>query len=659
MAEASAERRYERAAALLRRRERLAGVLERLEGVLRATHAAPRLVLARHPVKERFDAFWLVARPRGRLGAAAGRVGADRTHRTAALDHPPAAPWSPRTRSTRCASWPAGWPTTSRPSWRSTRRPRRRSCCASCPRLAPLAALPLALSPARLAVDRAMERALASPPLALELGLVEQRHLGVAAPRAGPRAAGPACRSAARRRAASAARGARSRDARGRRPRGWAASAGAPRPAARSRASTCPRRSFRAAPPCGAGASSSRTASRPCPAGALTASAGTPSSPLSSSAATAAGSSARSALVRSTTASTPPRALTARKRASRRGLRSRLSDVATQREVHVGREHLRAPARRDAARSRRGAAAPRAPGRREDRHEVAGGGHRAAPRGGRRAARSIGARRCRRSRDRGRRRSRARPRARGRRARRGLSAAPRASRGARGDGLHERRLLFGMRRHPGPRPRRSGPGPRGRRRRGGAVKRGSAEASAAQISAPAYPASAARSAASSRSAGACRRRTAWWRSRRSGRARLSRPAPRGRARDHRRRSAGSVPSPCRARCGDLYLDLVHARHCSRRCSGRAVRTSRGTRGGAVAPLRGALPPAPAGSRARQRGRGGGADRRARGCGSEPLAAGLGDQRPAHRAVGGERRAGLPAGARGAPGRFVATTCLAR
>ena len=64
MAEASAERRYERAAALRRRRDRLAWVLERLEGVLRATHAAPRLVLARHPVKERFDAFWLV---RGRL----------------------------------------------------------------------------------------------------------------------------------------------------------------------------------------------------------------------------------------------------------------------------------------------------------------------------------------------------------------------------------------------------------------------------------------------------------------------------------------------------------------------------------------------------------------------------------------------------------------
>jgi DNA polymerase III subunit epsilon len=64
MREAAAERRYERAAALLRRRERVEWVVERLEGVLRATHSAPRLVLAGHPVKDRFDAFWLV---RGRL----------------------------------------------------------------------------------------------------------------------------------------------------------------------------------------------------------------------------------------------------------------------------------------------------------------------------------------------------------------------------------------------------------------------------------------------------------------------------------------------------------------------------------------------------------------------------------------------------------------
>jgi hypothetical protein len=55
------DRRYESAAALLRRRERLAGLLERLGGVLRAVHADPRLVVARHPAKLRHDAFWIVA----------------------------------------------------------------------------------------------------------------------------------------------------------------------------------------------------------------------------------------------------------------------------------------------------------------------------------------------------------------------------------------------------------------------------------------------------------------------------------------------------------------------------------------------------------------------------------------------------------------------
>jgi DNA polymerase-3 subunit epsilon len=58
---ASRERRYERAAALLRRRERLEALLSRLDGVLRAVHADPRLVLARHPVKDRYDALWVVA----------------------------------------------------------------------------------------------------------------------------------------------------------------------------------------------------------------------------------------------------------------------------------------------------------------------------------------------------------------------------------------------------------------------------------------------------------------------------------------------------------------------------------------------------------------------------------------------------------------------
>jgi DNA polymerase-3 subunit epsilon len=72
IAAASADQRYERAAALLRRRGRMAWVLERLEGLLRATHATPRLLLARHPVKERFDVFWIV---RGRLADWGGLPG--------------------------------------------------------------------------------------------------------------------------------------------------------------------------------------------------------------------------------------------------------------------------------------------------------------------------------------------------------------------------------------------------------------------------------------------------------------------------------------------------------------------------------------------------------------------------------------------------------
>ncbi|MGI8750231.1 MAG: GIY-YIG nuclease family protein, partial [Thermoleophilaceae bacterium] len=60
LAAASAERRYERATALLRRRERLDSLLFRLDGVLRAVHSGPRLVVARHPVKNRFDALWMV-----------------------------------------------------------------------------------------------------------------------------------------------------------------------------------------------------------------------------------------------------------------------------------------------------------------------------------------------------------------------------------------------------------------------------------------------------------------------------------------------------------------------------------------------------------------------------------------------------------------------
>ncbi len=61
MQEAAAAHRYERAEVLRRRHERLADLLARLGGVLKATHACSRLVLARHPVKPRLDAFWVVA----------------------------------------------------------------------------------------------------------------------------------------------------------------------------------------------------------------------------------------------------------------------------------------------------------------------------------------------------------------------------------------------------------------------------------------------------------------------------------------------------------------------------------------------------------------------------------------------------------------------
>jgi DNA polymerase-3 subunit epsilon len=65
MRASAGEQRYERAAWLRRRRGRLGAILERLGGVLEATHARPRLVIAEHPVDPRLcDAFWLVG---GRL----------------------------------------------------------------------------------------------------------------------------------------------------------------------------------------------------------------------------------------------------------------------------------------------------------------------------------------------------------------------------------------------------------------------------------------------------------------------------------------------------------------------------------------------------------------------------------------------------------------
>ena len=59
--EAVEAQRYERAAVLHRRRERMALLVERLGGLAQATHAQMRLVLARHPVKPRWDALWIVA----------------------------------------------------------------------------------------------------------------------------------------------------------------------------------------------------------------------------------------------------------------------------------------------------------------------------------------------------------------------------------------------------------------------------------------------------------------------------------------------------------------------------------------------------------------------------------------------------------------------
>jgi DNA polymerase-3 subunit epsilon len=58
---ASRSQLYERAAALVRRKERLDRLLWRTEGMLEAMHARPRLVLASHPNKPLWDAFWVVA----------------------------------------------------------------------------------------------------------------------------------------------------------------------------------------------------------------------------------------------------------------------------------------------------------------------------------------------------------------------------------------------------------------------------------------------------------------------------------------------------------------------------------------------------------------------------------------------------------------------
>ena len=64
MRAAAAQQRFERAESLRRRAGRLRIILDRLGGVLEATHARPRLVLAPHPSRGEPEAFWLIG---GRL----------------------------------------------------------------------------------------------------------------------------------------------------------------------------------------------------------------------------------------------------------------------------------------------------------------------------------------------------------------------------------------------------------------------------------------------------------------------------------------------------------------------------------------------------------------------------------------------------------------
>jgi DNA polymerase-3 subunit epsilon len=64
MQAAAAGQLYERAAWLRRRLHRLEIILGRLGGMLEAMHSRPQLLLAAHPMKACFDAFWLIG---GRL----------------------------------------------------------------------------------------------------------------------------------------------------------------------------------------------------------------------------------------------------------------------------------------------------------------------------------------------------------------------------------------------------------------------------------------------------------------------------------------------------------------------------------------------------------------------------------------------------------------
>jgi DNA polymerase-3 subunit epsilon len=78
MRAAAAQQHFERAESLRRRAGRLRTILERLGGVLEATHARPRLLLAPHPDGGSPEAFWLVGGRLvdfGPLAAAGGRGG--------------------------------------------------------------------------------------------------------------------------------------------------------------------------------------------------------------------------------------------------------------------------------------------------------------------------------------------------------------------------------------------------------------------------------------------------------------------------------------------------------------------------------------------------------------------------------------------------------
>jgi DNA polymerase III subunit epsilon len=82
MRAAAEQQRYERAASLQRRLKRLGTILAQLGGILEATHARPRLVLAPHPSDaSRAEGFWLAG---GRLvdhGPVSGEDLAGRTER--------------------------------------------------------------------------------------------------------------------------------------------------------------------------------------------------------------------------------------------------------------------------------------------------------------------------------------------------------------------------------------------------------------------------------------------------------------------------------------------------------------------------------------------------------------------------------------------------